>query len=118
VAIVGGATLALTVAFAMSNGPHLAAAPHGIWVRDWKWRTRRAFLPWTAVDHADVARPFLWRVVFVSAPVEIAAGDVHVLVDARERGMLFTASPFFCGRRADAVLAELVSLSGGRVGSG
>lgn len=114
VALTGGATLLVTLAFAVGNGPHLAAAPGGIWVRDWKWRTRRVFLPWEVVEQIGVGRPLLWRVVFVSAPVRIAGDEVAMLVDTEQQPMVFTASPFFCARRPQDLLAELSGLSGGR----
>lgn len=120
-AFTGGIPLMLFVAFGMGNGPHLAAAPHGIWVQSRKWRTRSVFLPWEAVDRISVRRHrrVFWRLVCVDAGVPPADSELRVRLDMRRQrivfGKRFNASPFFCGRRPQDVLAELSRLSGGRV---
>lgn len=122
VLIGGGFQLFVVVVLGMGNGPHLAAAPHGLWVQSRKRRRPRcAFLPWDAVDRIFVRRNrrVSWRLVCVRTVVPPPDDHLRVQLDARTQRMLFgqtfNASPFFCGRRADDVLAELSQLSGGRV---
>ncbi|GAA1034877.1 hypothetical protein GCM10009557_40860 [Virgisporangium ochraceum] len=113
--------LGIMLVAGLSGGPVLAANTDGVWVRARKWPARSVFLPWPAVAHV-YARRWLWdRPVCVLAHDTRAGADAGVWarIDMGAQKAMFgsrlTASTFYCGRRADDVLAELHRLSGGRV---
>jgi hypothetical protein len=119
--VLGGFQLFLLIALATGRGPHGAADHHGVWVQSRRRRTRSAFLPWEAVDRVLVRRNrrVFWRLVGVRTVVPPPDHHLRRGLDARTQrmlfGVMFTVSPFLCGRRTDDVLAELSELSGGRV---
>jgi hypothetical protein len=119
--LLGALQLLMMAAFGMSGGPYLAAGPAGIWVRARKWPAKSVFLPWPAVARVYPRRWLFDRAICVQAADPRAGTDAGALarLDMGLQRMLFgarlTASTFYCGRRADEVLAELHRLSGGRV---
>jgi hypothetical protein len=120
--VVGGfLQLGIVLAFGLPGGPVLAANDRGVWVRAGKWPARSLFLPWPAVARVYTRRWFWDRAICV-LPHD---GRVGTNAGARARvdmglqkalfGTRLTASAFYCGRRADDVLADLYRLSAGRV---
>jgi hypothetical protein len=120
--LVGGlAQLGIVLGFSLPGGPALAANDEGVWVRARKWPARSVFLPWPAVARVYTRRWFWDRAICV-LPHDGRAGSnagawarVDMAVQKALFGSRLTASTFYCGRRADDVLAELHRLSGGRV---
>ena len=123
--VVGGLVqLAIMLGFSLPGGPVLAANGQGLWIRARKWPARSIFLPWPAVARIYTRRWFWDRAICVM-PYDSRAGTNAGAWARADMGMQkillgsrFSASTFYCGRRADDVLAELHHLSGGRVHTG
>lgn len=120
--ILGGLVqLGIVLAFGLSGGPVLAANTDGLWIRARKWPAKSIFLPWPAVAGVYPRRWFWDRAICVLAHDTRAGSNagawarVDMGVQKALFGSRLTASTFYCGRRADDVLAELYRLSRGRV---
>ena len=120
--IAGGfVQLGIVLGFGLPGGPVFAANDRGVWVRAGKWPARSIFLPWPAVARIYTRR-WLWDRAICVLPHDGRAGTnagVRARLDMGVQRAVFgsrlTASAFYCGRRADDVLAELYRLSAGRV---
>jgi hypothetical protein len=120
--VIGVVQCGVMVAVGMSGGPWLAAGPAGIWIRARRRSVRAVFLPWPVVARIYRRRSLFEEMVFVQAinpqpgvvdPATFARIDIGVQRALFRAGL--SASPFYCGRRVDEVLAELHRISGGRV---